>query len=53
MNYQSKSHQEASETKMRSIQDWKKSPLSSEEMEKVIQQHFEEHGQVNPNKRKQ
>ena len=34
------------------VAEMMKSPLSSEEMDKVIQEHFEAHGQVNPNKKK-
>jgi hypothetical protein len=49
--YLSKAHQETSEAKMKSIQEWQKSPLSSEEMDKVIQEHFDAHNQVNPNKK--
>ena len=51
MKYQSKAHQQASEAKMKQIAEWQKSPQSSEEMDKVIQEHYEAHGQVNPNKK--
>ena len=51
MNYLSKAHQEASETKMKQIAEWQKSPMSSEEIDKQIQEQFEAHGQVNPNKK--
>lgn len=33
------------------VADWQKSPLSSEEKAKMIQEHFEDHNQVNPNKK--
>lgn len=51
MKYQSKAHQVASEIKMKSIQEWQDSPLSPEEVDKTIQQHFEDHNQVNPNRK--
>lgn len=52
MKYQRKTHQEASEAQMKSIQEWKKSPLSSEERTKYLDEHFEDHSQANPNKKR-
>lgn len=49
--YLSKAHQEVTEQKMKSVADWQKSPMSSEEKAKMIQDHFEDHNQVNPNKK--
>lgn len=49
--YFSKAHQEVTEAKMKSIAEWQKSPMSSEEKARMIQEHFEDHNQVNPNKR--
>ena len=51
MKYQSKAHQEASETKMKSIAEWQKSPKNWDKIDKQIQEHFEDHNQVNPNKK--
>lgn len=51
MKYQSKAHQEASEAKMKSIQEWQKYPMTEEEMDMYVQMHFDDHGQVNPNKK--
>lgn len=51
MKYFSKAHQEVSEAKMKSIQEWQNSPMSPEEMDKMIQEHFEDHNQINPNKK--
>jgi hypothetical protein len=36
---------------MKSIEEWSKHPMTEEEMDKVIQEHFDAHGQVNPNKK--
>lgn len=52
MEYQSKAHQEVTEAKMKSIAEWQKSPMSSEERDKMIQEHYEAHGKINPNKEK-
>jgi hypothetical protein len=49
--YFSKAHQEATEVKMKSIEEWRKNPMSSEEKDRMIQEHFDAHGQINPNKR--
>ena len=45
-----KARQEVTEQKMKSIADWQKSPISSEQMDKILDEHFEDHTQVNPNK---
>lgn len=49
--YLSKAHQEASEAKMKSIAEWQKKPRNWEEIDKQIQEMFEDHGQINPNKK--
>lgn len=49
--YFSKAHQEDTEAKMKSIEEWRKHPMTEEEMDRVIQEHFDAHGQVNPNKK--
>jgi hypothetical protein len=49
--YLSKAHQEVTEAKMETIAEWQKSPMSLEEMDKMIQEHFDAHGQINPNKK--
>lgn len=58
MKYHSKAHQEGTEQKMQeynqkeklAVAEMMKSPMSSEEMDRVIQEHYEAHSQVNPNK---
>ncbi len=49
MEYLSKAHQEATEAKMKTIQESKKSPKNWDQIERQIQEHFEDHGQINPN----
>lgn len=48
--YFSKAHQEATEAKMKSIEEWRKHPMTEEEKDRMIQEHFDAHGQKNPNK---
>ena len=49
--YLSKAHQEATEQKMKSVAQYQKSPKNWDKIDKQIQEHFEDHNQVNPNKR--
>jgi hypothetical protein len=49
--YLSKAHQEVTEAKMKSIEEWRKHPLTQEEMDKIVQEHFDAHRQINPNKK--
>ena len=49
--YLSKAHQEATEAKMKSIAEWQKKPRNWEEIDKQIQEMFDAHGQINPNKK--
>ena len=49
--YQSQKHKEVTEAKKRSIQEWQKSPLSPEELDSLIEDHFQAHNQINPNKK--
>lgn len=51
MEYQSKQHKKSVEAKMKSIQEWQKSPLTPEERQRFLDEHFEAHNQVNPNKK--
>ncbi len=50
MEYQSKNHKQNCQNKTKSIQEWQKSPLTSEEKLKHLESHFQAHNQVNPNK---
>lgn len=43
-------HQEVTEAKMKSIEEWRKHPMTEEEMDRIAQEHFDAHGQINPNK---
>lgn len=52
MKYQSKAHQIATEQKMKLVAEMQQYPLSLEEMDKVLEEHFETHGKANPNKKK-
>jgi hypothetical protein len=36
---------------MKSIEEWRKNPMTEEEMDRTIQEHFDAHGQINPNKK--
>ena len=49
--YHSKAHQEVTEAKMKSIEEWRKHPMTEEEMDRIVQEHFDAHGQINPNKK--
>lgn len=49
--YQSQKHKEITEAKKRSIQEWQKSPHSPEELDSLIEDHFQAHNQINPNKK--
>ncbi len=51
MKYQSKAHQEATEQKMKSVAQYQKSPKNWDKIDKQIQEMFEDHGQINPNKK--
>ena len=49
--YFSKAHQEVTEAKMKSIAEYQKSQKNWDKIDKQIQEHFEDHNQVNPNKK--
>ena len=40
--YLSKAHQEVTEAKMKSIEEWRKHPMTEEEMDMIVQEQFED-----------
>lgn len=49
--YLSKAHHESAEAKMKQVAEWQKSPKNWEQIDKQTQEQFEDHGQVNPNRK--
>ncbi len=45
--------QEYNQKEVQAIAEMHKLPMSSEERQRYLDEHFEAHGQINPNKRKQ
>jgi hypothetical protein len=52
MEYQSQAHKTDCEAKAKTIEKWKKSPMSSKEMKQMAEEHYQVHNQINPNKKK-
>ncbi|HAQ19239.1 MAG TPA: hypothetical protein DCR40_08410 [Prolixibacteraceae bacterium] len=48
--YLSKAHQEVTEAKMKTVAQFQKSPKNWDKIDKQIQEHFDAHNQVNPNR---
>jgi hypothetical protein len=51
--YLSQAHKEVSEKKMKQVQEWMKSPLSPQEMQRRADIHFKAHNRLNPKDEKE